>query len=56
MFVKAFCRQLKKKGLKAGMPDSILNEVEEFISRKEDQATLDELFDTMTVWCEISVY
>ncbi len=56
IFVKAFCRQLKKKGLKAGMPDSILNEVEEFISRKEDQATLDELFDTMTVWCEISVY
>ena len=27
-FVKAFCRQLKKKGLKAGMPDSVLNEVD----------------------------
>lgn len=54
MFVKAFCRQLKKKGLKAGMPDSVLNEVEEFIARKENLATLDELFDTITVWCEIS--
>ena len=53
-FVKAFCRQLRKKGDKAGMPDSIQNEIEEFITRRENQATLDELFDTISMWCELS--
>ncbi|MEZ3488173.1 MAG: AAA-like domain-containing protein [Lachnospiraceae bacterium] len=53
-FVKSFCRQLKRKGLKTGMPDSILDEIEEFLTRRDNQAALDELFDTITRWCEIS--
>lgn len=31
-----------------------MGEIEEFITRKENQATLDELFDTISMWCELS--
>ncbi len=53
-FVKAFCRQLRKKGPKAGMPDIILEQINELIDRKEEQAALDELFDVLNEWCSIS--
>lgn len=53
-FVKAFCRQLRKKAVKAGMPDDILEKTKEMIDRKEDQAVLDELFDLLSEWCSLS--
>ena len=53
-FVKAFCRQLRKKAVKINIPDTILESIIEIISRKEDQAVLDELFDIITRWCYIS--
>ena len=53
-FVKAFCRQLRKKAVKINIPDTILESLIEIIDRKEDKAVLDELFDIITRWCEIS--
>ena len=53
-FVKAFCRQLRKKALKINIPNTILESIIEIISRKEDQAVLDELFDVISQWCDIS--
>lgn len=53
-FVKAFCRQLRKKAEKAGMPGKITDEIDEYIRRREDQAALDELFMTLSAWCESS--
>ena len=53
-FVKAFCRQLRKKAVKINIPDTILENIIEIISRKEDQAVLDELFDIVTRWCDVS--
>lgn len=51
-FVKAFCRKLKRE-IRAGLiiPDSIKNQINNFLSRTEEQAQLDELFDTLYDWC-----
>lgn len=50
-FVKAFCRQVIKRRKKAEIPDEIIEELQEFVSRKEHLAVLDELFDTLERWC-----
>ena len=51
-FVKAFCRKLKRE-TRAGLviPDNIKNQIDDFLSRTEEQAQLDELFDTLYDWC-----
>ena len=54
-FVKAFCRLFKKKAsLYRIIPEDIKLKLDEYINRKEEQATLDELFITLQEWCEIS--
>lgn len=53
-FVKAFCRQLRKKSVKANIPGNIRESISEIIERKEEQALLSELFDVLTEWCEDS--
>ena len=51
-FVKSFCRKLKRE-CRAGLmiPESIEKQINEFISRTQEQAQLDELFDTLYDWC-----
>ena len=51
-FVKAFCRKLKRE-TRAGLviPDNIKIQIDDFLSRTEEQAQLDELFDTLYDWC-----
>lgn len=53
-FVKAFCRQLRMKAERAGMPDKIVDEIDEYIRRREGLAALDELFMTFAAWCQSS--
>ena len=53
-FVKAFCRQLHMKAERAGMPGKIVDEIDEYIRRREGQAALDELFMTLAAWCQSS--
>lgn len=54
-FVKAFCRLFKKKALLYKMiPEEIKKQIAEYIMRKEEPATLDELFLTLQEWCEVS--
>ena len=53
-FVKAFCRQLIKKKKKAGIPDRVEQDLQDIINRKEHLAVLDELFDVLDSWCEVS--
>ena len=51
-FVKAFCRLFKKNMiLYNSLPERIRNQIDEYILRKEDQATLNELFITLQEWC-----
>ena len=50
-FVKAISRMLIKKGPKAGISEHILRVLDDYLNRKEDQATLDQLFDTLASWC-----
>ena len=52
--MKAFCRKLKRRAGKTNMPKSILEAITDIIARKESQAALDELFDMLTDWCNIS--
>ena len=54
-FVKAFCRKLKREK-RAGLdiPESAEKQIDDFISRNEEKAQLDELFDALYDWCEIS--
>ena len=54
-FVKAFCRKLKRE-LRGDLilPESVKGQISDFISRKEDKAELDELFDALLEWCDES--
>ncbi len=54
-FVKAFCRKLKRE-LRAelALSENIKVTIDEFISRKEEQAGLDELFDLIMDLCDES--
>ncbi len=51
-FVKAFSRVVVRKKESADIPDYIIQELKDFISRKEDKAVLDELFAVLSDWCE----
>ena len=51
-FVKAFSRIVVRKKASAGIPDHIVQELKDFIGRKEDRAVLDELFAALSNWCE----
>lgn len=54
-FVKAFCRKIKREcRIGLFLPERIQEQIEEFLARKEDKAELDELFDTLQEWCELS--
>ena len=54
-FVKAFCRQLKKKTANYRMiPEIIQVQFEDFLARKENEATLDELAIAFCNWCSLS--
>ena len=51
-FVKAFCRLFKKNPAMYGsIPEEIRKQFEEYISRREDKAEMDELFLTLGEWC-----
>lgn len=54
-FVKAFCRLFKKNpALYQSIPEEIRAQFDEYISRKEDKAEMDELFLTLDGWCSIA--
>ena len=53
-FVKAFSRLLIRKADKVGMPEQIIQGFEDYVSRKEGEAALDELFMTLSDWCAAS--
>ncbi len=53
-FVKAFCRQLIRKKKKADIPDRVEHDLKDIVNRKEHPAALDELFDVLDSWCEVS--
>ncbi|MBR1812814.1 MAG: AAA-like domain-containing protein [Lachnospiraceae bacterium] len=54
-FVKAFCRLLRRELRNdLDMPCSIQSSIEDYITRKEEKAELDELFDTLLEWCRLS--
>ena len=54
-FVKAFCRLFKRNpALYREMPPGIKSQFEDFVSRKESGAEMDELFLTLGEWCAVS--
>ena len=54
-FVKAFCRLFKKNPkLYRILPDSIKAQIDDYITRKEEKAEMDELFLTLNEWCSIA--
>lgn len=53
-FVKAFCRHILARGKDIFIPISVKNELQDYISRKEEKAVFDELFYTLSEWCEKS--
>lgn len=53
-FVKALSRQIIKKSRKAFIPEEIISDLQEIVNRREDFAVLDELFDVLDTWCEMS--
>ena len=55
-FVIAFCRLLKREArFGTSIPKYISDQIEEFISRKQNKARLTELFDTLLEWLSGSV-
>jgi len=53
-FVQAFCRQVLGRGKKLPIPETVKAALQEYIDRKEDKAVFDELFSTLSEWCETS--
>ena len=53
-FVQAFCRQVLARGKRLPIPDAVKEELQDYISRKEDKAVFDELFASLTEWCKDS--
>ncbi|MBQ8094917.1 MAG: AAA-like domain-containing protein [Clostridia bacterium] len=51
-FVKAFCRQILSRGKKLFIPEGTKNALNDYISRREEKAVFDELFTTLSEWCE----
>lgn len=54
-FVKAFCRKLKRE-IRTGISisENVRLQIDDIVSRKEEKAELDELFDVLLEWCEES--
>ena len=52
-FVKAFARILIRNK-EVDIPGNIIGEIKEIISRREEQAVLDELFSVLANWCDES--
>ena len=50
-FVKAFARILIRNK-EVDIPGNIIKEIKEIISRREEQAVLDELFSVLADWCD----
>lgn len=50
-FVKAFSRMIIRKAASISIPQNIVANLKEIISRKEEKAVLDELFDILLEWC-----
>lgn len=51
-FVRAFCRKIKRESrIGLLLPTKISESLDDILSRKEDKAELDELFDVMLEWC-----
>ncbi len=54
-FIEAFCRLIKRENGKGlSIPSVILKRLEGYLVRKADEATLSELYDTLSEWCELS--
>ena len=53
-FVKAFTRSILRKSKTIDIPQNIVKKLNEFVERKEEKAVLDELFDTLSDWCNES--
>lgn len=51
VFVQAFSRMLLRKQRAVNMPKTVIDRLKDFISRKENKATLNELFYTLSDWC-----
>lgn len=51
-FVKAFSRMVVRKAKSIDIPQRIIDALKEVISRKEEKAVLDELFDLLLDWCD----
>lgn len=53
-FVKAFCRNVLKRTKKIPIPSLVMDQLRDFVERKEEKAVLDELFSALSDWCERS--
>ena len=53
-FVQAFCRQVLERGKKLPISETVKEELQEYVGRKEDKAVFDELFSTLSEWCATS--
>ena len=53
-FVKAFCRSVIKKARTAGIPSEVVEELKDYIKRKDEEAVLDELFSSLNEWCGLA--
>ena len=54
-FVKAFCRLFKKNPMRyKSLPEAIRDKFDDFLTRKEEKAEMDELFLALGEWCAIS--
>lgn len=50
-YVQALSRILIRKNREIGIPDFVMRQLREYVNRKENTISLDELFFTFTDWC-----
>lgn len=53
-FVKSFSRMLMRKRQSAGIPEDVIETLQDYISSEEKDVTLSMLFDTIQTYCEKS--
>ena len=54
-FVKSFCRKvLQEERIGLELPNEVKEQLSEYLARKRYSAMLDELFDTLRLWCSES--